>query len=179
MIRVTGIVLVLTLLCASGLSSAHTADNDIAITSASAPAAVGALQNSDVAIIVNPRNATQDVSFANLRKYFMAERSQWPDGTKIVITMRQPAGQGDRAAVLRAIYNWNEDYYRTYFRQGRFNESIQDAPRELNTAYAMIQFVHYTPGAIGYVRADQVDTAKVSVLRVDGRRPGDAGYRIK
>ncbi len=178
MIRVTWIVLGLTLLCASGLSFARPAANGEARTLATTPAAA-ALQNSDVAIIVNPRNATQDVSFANLRKYFMAERSQWPDGTKIVVTMRQPAGQTDRAAVLRSVYGWNEDYYRTYFRQGRFNESIQDVPKELNTVYAMIQFVHYTPGAIGYVRADQVDTAKVSVLRVDGRRPGDDGYRIK
>ncbi len=177
MIRITGIVLVLTLLCASGLSLARPAANDAAITPSAVPAA--ALQSTDVAIIVNPRNSTQDVSFANLRKYFMAERSQWPDGTKIVVTMRQPSGQADRAAVLRSIYGWNEDYYRTYFRQGRFNESIQDVPKELNTAYAMIQFVHYTPGAIGYVRADQVDPAKVSVLRVDGRRPGDDGYRIK
>ena len=81
--------------------------------------------------------------------------------------------------MLRSIYNWNEDYYRTYFRQGQFNESIQSVPKELNTTYAMIQYVHYTPGALGYVRADQVDYSKVNVLSVDGRKPGDVGYRLK
>lgn len=140
---------------------------------------VAATQTADVAIIVNPKNQTRDISATTLRKYFMAERGQWPDGTKIVVAMRQPAGQPERAAVLRAVYGWSEDYYRTYFRQGRFNESIQDVPRELNTTYAMMQYVHYTPGAIGYVRADQVDASKVNVLSVDGRKPGDAGYRIK
>ncbi|HEX8073116.1 MAG TPA: hypothetical protein VF546_24425 [Pyrinomonadaceae bacterium] len=146
---------------------------------APAPNAAPAPQGADVAIIVNQKNQTRDLSFNNLRKLFMAERGQWPDGTKVVVAMRQPAGQPEREAVLRAVYNWNEDYYRTYFRQGRFNESITTVPRELNSTYAMIQYVHYTPGAIGYVRADQVDYSKVNVLSVDGRKPGEAGYRIR
>jgi ABC-type phosphate transport system substrate-binding protein len=140
---------------------------------------VAAVQSSDVALIVNPKNSTDDISFSNLRKYFMAERTQWPDGTRVVVAMRAPAGQAERGVVLHSIYGWNEDYYRTYFRQGQFNESIQSVPKELNTTYAMIQYVHYTPGAVGYVRADQVDYSKVKVLSVDGRKPGDAGYRLK
>jgi len=143
------------------------------------PSPVAAVESSDVALIVNQKNSTQDISFSALRKYFMAERTQWPDGTRVVIAMRAPAGQTERSVVLRSIYNWNEDYYRTYFRQGQFNESIQSVPKELNTTYAMIQYVHYTPGALGYVRADQVDYSKVNVLSVDGRKPGDAGYRLK
>jgi ABC-type phosphate transport system substrate-binding protein len=142
-------------------------------------APVAALESSDIAIIVNQKNSTQDISFSTLRKYFMAERTQWPDGTRVVVAMRAPAGQAERNSVLHSIYGWNEDYYRTYFRQGQFNESIQSVPKELNTTYAMIQYVHYTPGALGYVRADQVDYSKVNVLSVDGRKPGDAGYRIK
>jgi ABC-type phosphate transport system substrate-binding protein len=145
---------------------------------ASSPLAA-ALQAGDVAIIVNPRNSTRDISFDALRKYFKAERGQWPNGTKVVIAMRQPSGQPERSAILRSIYGWDENYYQKYFRQGHFNESIQQAPKELNTTYAMTQYVHYTPGAIGYVRADQVDTSKVNVLSVDGRRPGDSGYRIR
>jgi ABC-type phosphate transport system substrate-binding protein len=140
---------------------------------------VNAWQSRDVAIIVNPKNSTRDISFDALRKYFKAERGQWPNGTKVVVAMRQPAGQSERSAILRSIYGWDENYYQKYFRQGHFNESIQQAPKELNSTYAMTQYVHYTPGAIGYVRADQVDTSKVNVLSVDGRRPGESGYRIK
>lgn len=138
-----------------------------------------AAQGGDVAIIVNPKNPTRDISFDALRKYFKAERGQWPNGTKVVIAMRQPAGQSERGVILRSIYGWDENYYQKYFRQGQFNESIQQAPKELNTTYAMTQYVHYTPGAIGYLRADQVDASKVNVLSVDGRRPGESGYRIR
>jgi ABC-type phosphate transport system substrate-binding protein len=143
------------------------------------PPSPASLQSGDVAIIVNPKNSLRNISFDVLRKYFKAERGQWPNGTKVVIAMRQPPGQSERGAILRSIYGWDENYYQKYFRQGQFNESIQQVPKELNTTYAMIQYVHYTPGAIGYVRRDQVDTSKVNVLSVDGRMPGESGYRIR
>ena len=170
-IRVFGLVCcILTLLVAS---------SRMAVSSASDSAARGAfavtaapLQGGDVAIIVNPRNPTSDISFDLLRKYFKAESGQWPNGAKVVIAMRQPPGQPERNAILHSIYGWDENYYQKYFSQ-------RQAPKELNTTYAMIQYVYYTPGAIGYVRADQVDSAKVKVLSVDGLRPGNSGYRIK
>jgi ABC-type phosphate transport system substrate-binding protein len=129
-------------------------------------------QAGDVAIIVHPKNPTNDISFDALRKYFKAERGQWPNGAKVVIAMRGPSGQPERAAILRSIYGWDENYYQTYFRQ-------REAPKELNSTYAMIQYVHYAPGAIGYVRAGEVDSSKVKVLSVDGSKPGQKGYRIR
>jgi ABC-type phosphate transport system substrate-binding protein len=181
-VRVFGLAVILTLLLASSRvavwSQASGGEAARAFAAASASSRVS-LQSGDVAIIVNPKNSTRDISFDALRKYFKAERGQWPNGTKVVIAMRQPPGQSERGAILRSIYGWDENYYQKYFRQGQFNESIQQAPKELNTTYAMTQYVHYTPGAIGYVRADQVDSSKVNVLRVDGRMPGDPGYRIR
>jgi ABC-type phosphate transport system substrate-binding protein len=172
--------LFLTLLLASSRVAvwSEAAGGETAHARASAPSPAS-LQSGDVAIIVNPKNSMRDISFDVLRKYFKAERGQWPNGTKVVIAMRQPPGQSERGAILRSIYGWDENYYQKYFRQGHFNESIQQAPKELNTTYAMIQYVYYTPGAIGYVRADQVDNSKVNVLSVDGRKPGDSGYRIR
>jgi ABC-type phosphate transport system substrate-binding protein len=177
-VRIFGAVCVLLLSLASQRMDVSSASaNEARGAFAATPRA--ALQNGDVAIIVNPKNSARDISFDTLRKYFKAERGQWPNGTKVVIAMRQPPGQSERGAILRSIYGWDENYYQKYFRQGHFNETIQQAPKELNTTYAMIQYVHYTPGAIGYVRADQVDYSKVNVLSVDGRKPGEAGYRIK
>jgi ABC-type phosphate transport system substrate-binding protein len=178
--RVFGLAVVLTLFLASGRVAvwSEAANGEAARAFASAPS-YAALQSGDVAIIVNPKNSMRDISFDILRKYFKAERGRWPNGTKVVIAMRQPPGQSERGAILRSIYGWDENYYQKYFRQGQFNESIQQVPKELNTTYAMIQYVHYTPGAIGYVHKDQVDTSKVNVLSVDGRRPGEPGYRIR
>jgi len=166
------------LLLASFGAAAWSATDSEARLSLASPAAA-ALQSGDVAIIVNPRNPARNISFDHLRKYFKAERGQWPDGTKVVVALRQPAGAAERGVVLRAIYGWDENYFQKYFRQGQFNETVQSAPKEMNSTYAMTRYVHYTPGAIGIVRADQVDASQVSVLSVDGRRPGDPGYRIR
>ena len=160
----------------TSLGAASSASESESRPSSAPPAA---LQSTDVAIIVNPRNPARDISFDGLRKYFKAERSQWPDGTKVVVALRQPAGSAERGVVLRAVYGWDENYFQKYFRQGQFNETVLSAPKELNTTYAMLRYVHYTPGAIGIVRADQADASQVSVLSVDGRRPGDPGYRIR
>jgi hypothetical protein len=42
----------------------------------------------------------------------------------------------------------------------------------------VLKFVFNVPGAIGYVRASDVDST-VKVLRVDGRLPGDKDYRFR
>lgn len=176
-VRIFRAVLTVALLLASFGAAAWPASEGAARPSPAPPAP--APQATDVAIIVNPRNPARDISFDGLRKYFKAERGQWPDGTKVVVALRQPAGAPERGVVLRAIYGWDESYLQKYFRQGQFNETIQSAPKELNTPHAMLRYVHYTPGAIGFVRADQADAAQVKVLSVDGRRPGDPGYRIR
>jgi len=178
-VRAFAASLILIVLLASSRVSVSSATGSEAQRAFAATLAPATLQAGDVAIIVNPKNSARDISFDTLRKYFKAERGQWPNGAKVVIAMRQPANQPERGAILRSIYGWDENYYQKYFRQGQFNESIQQTPKELTSTYAMIQYVHYTPGAIGYVRADQVDYSKVNVLSVDGRKPGDSGYRIK
>jgi hypothetical protein len=48
----------------------------------------------------------------------------------------------------------------------------------LATPNGVLRFVFNVPGAIGYVRASEVD-ASVKTLRVDGRLPGDRGYGLE
>ena len=170
-VRIFGLICcMLTLLVASSRMAVSTASDREARGASAVTAAPP--QAGDVAIIVNPRNPERNISFDALRRYFKAESGQWPNGAKVVVAMRHPPGQPERAAVLRSIYGWDENYYQKYFSQ-------RQAPKELNTTYAMIQFVSYAPGAIGYVRANEVDSAKVKALRVDGRSPGESGYRIR
>jgi hypothetical protein len=42
----------------------------------------------------------------------------------------------------------------------------------------MKRFVFNVSGAIGYLRADELDDS-VKVIRVDGRAPGEAAYRLR
>lgn len=132
----------------------------------------------ELAIIVNKLNPNDNLSFPELREYFLAERNNWSGGGgKVRVVMREP-GEPEREAVLRLIYDMNEKDFTSYFLGKKFRGEILEEPRERTSTSDMIKTISNVPGAIGYVRVDEVD-ASVKVLRVDGLAPGDAGYRIK
>jgi phosphate transport system substrate-binding protein len=145
----------------------------------SAPApAPQARSQMELAIIVNKSNPNDNLSFSELREYFMAERNNWSSGAgKVRVIMREPGG-AEREAVLRLIYDMNEKDFVSYFLGKKFRGEILEEPRLRTSTPDMIKTISNLPGAIGYVRADEVD-ASVKVIRVDGLAPGDAGYRIK
>ena len=137
-----------------------------------APAAV------ELAIIVNKSNPNDNLSFSELREYFMAERGNWPGGAgKVRVVMREP-GVGEREAVLRLVYDMDEKGFNSYFLGKKFRGELLEEPRLRASTPDMIKTVANLPGAIGYVRSEEVD-ASVKVLRVDGLAPGDAGYRMR
>ena len=132
----------------------------------------------ELAIIVNKSNPNDNLSFSELREYFMAERNSWASGAgRVRVVMREP-GVAEREAVLRLIYDMNEKDFNSYFLSKKFRGEISEEPRLRTSTPDMIRTIANVPGAIGYVRADEVD-ASVKVVRVDGLAPGDAGYRIK
>jgi ABC-type phosphate transport system substrate-binding protein len=129
-----------------------------------------------LAFIVNRSNPVEDLSFAELRQYFLGERTHWPNGRRVTLVMRD-ATRPEREAVLRAVYEMREQDYRAHFLRAKFTGEVQEEPRELDTTSRVVNFVFLQPGAVGYVRADEVGPS-VKVLRLDGLMPGDAGYRL-
>lgn len=137
-----------------------------------------ALQRGDLAIIVNKTNAVENLSLAELREYFLAERSHWSTRQKIRAAMREP-GSPERDVVLRLVCGMDrEQDFTAYFLRAKFSEQVVEEPRSLNSTPNMLRFVANVPGAIGYVRADEVDPS-VRVIRVDNLLPGDPGYKLK
>jgi ABC-type phosphate transport system substrate-binding protein len=135
------------------------------------------LQRGDLAIIVHKSNAVENLSLTELREYFLAERSHWSSRQKIRVAMRE-AGSPEREVVLRLVCGMKRDQdFTTYFLRAKFSEQVVDEPRNLDSAPNMIRFVANVAGAIGYVRADEVDPS-VRVIRVDNLSPGDPGYKL-
>jgi len=176
--RAIGIPIILTIvISASSLIASSSARIETSNASARVPPAQ-ATQSPELAIIVNKANPTDSISFSELREYFLAERNHWGSGGgKVRIVMLAP-GQPEREAVLHLIYNMNEKGFTSYFLGKKFTGELLEEPRQQNSTPDVIKFISYVPGAIGYVRADEVD-ASVKVLRVDGLAPGEPGYKIK
>jgi phosphate transport system substrate-binding protein len=131
----------------------------------------------EVAIIVHKSNPVENLSLTELRQIFLAERSRWPSGRKVTIVMREP-GRPEREAVLRQVCRMRDQDFTRHFLSAKFTGATVEEPKLLTSSDGMLKFVFNAPGAIGYVRAVEVN-ASVKVVRVDGRAPGEAGYKLK
>lgn len=142
-----------------------------------APSTAHAQEREPLAIVVNRNNPISDISLADLRRVYRGQRSRWSNGRRVTLVMRD-AGAPERDAILKSLYGVAEVEYRRTYLQAIFAGEAADAPKTLASTNGVIRFVYNVPGAIGYVRARDVDPS-VKMLRVDGRLPGEPGYRLE
>ena len=142
-----------------------------------APRAAHAQEAEPLAIVVNRSNPMTEITLADLRRVFRGQRTRWSNGRRVTLVMRDP-GAPEREAILQKLYGLDETTYRRTFLQAVFSGETNDAPKTLASTNGVLRFVYNVPGAIGYVRARDVD-ASVKMLRIDGRLPGEPGYRLE
>lgn len=130
-----------------------------------------------LAIIVNRSNNVENLSLTELRKIFLGERSHWPNGRRIAVVMMD-SGQPERETILREVYRMTEDGYRDHFLKGMYTEDFFVTPKILSSPAVVRKFVFNARGAIGYLRASDVD-GSVKVIRIDGHLPNDLEYRLQ
>jgi phosphate transport system substrate-binding protein len=130
-----------------------------------------------LAIVVNRDNPVENVSTAELRTIFLGERSHWPNGRRITLVMMEP-GQPERNAVLQDVCRLSESDLRRRYLQGLLTGEVLVSPKTLASPVGVRKFVFNVPGAIGYLRPEDVDDS-VKVIRIDGHLPGDLEYPLK
>ncbi len=129
------------------------------------PSPASAADPNDVAIIANKSNPSDSITVEESRKIFLGDRSTWANGKKVVVVMRT-AGTPERNAVLKTVYKMNDADYSKYFLQAAFTGKIQAPPKEVASAADMVHYVAQIPGAVGYVRAGEVDASVKVVLTI-------------
>jgi ABC-type phosphate transport system substrate-binding protein len=130
-----------------------------------------------LAIVVNRQNPTSNLSLAQLRTLFLGERKWWSKRHRVVLSAMQ-RGTPERASVLRIVYKMDERDLNNYFLYQVFKGEGPFAPVILRTPADVRKFVGTTPGAVGYLRASDVDDS-VKVVRVNGLLPDDDGYPMR
>ena len=130
-----------------------------------------------LAVIVNKSNPVEGLTLEELRKYCVQERKHWPDDKRVTVVLRDP-GQPEREAVLQLIYHMSESDFNRYFLQAEFTGEVQLAPKHLSTSVGVRRFVFNVPGAIGFLRASEVDPT-TKVLRLNGYAPNDPQYPLR
>lgn len=130
----------------------------------------------NLAIIVNISNPVDNLSLGELRKVFLGERAHWPNARRITLVMMEP-GQPERKALIREVCQMNESDFTRHFLNGVFTGEVFASPKTLASPVGVRKFVFNVPGAIGYVRASDVDST-IKVIRVDGHLPSDKEYGL-
>lgn len=126
-------------------------------------------RSSRLVIVVNRQNSVEKVTIADLRKMLLGETTHWPDGRRVTVVMREP-GEPEREAILRLICQMDDGVYTRRVLRSVFVGELQSAPKQLATATGVVRFVYNVPGAIGYVRADEINDS-VKVVKIDGDVP--------
>jgi len=130
-----------------------------------------------LAIVVHRANPVESLTVPELRRIFMLETQNWPHGRRITVVLREK-GQPERDEAIRMICGISEAEYERNLLLQTFRGSVTRPPRSIQSASGMLRFIFNTPGAIGYVRAGEVDNS-VKVVAIDGRLPGDADYPLQ
>jgi phosphate transport system substrate-binding protein len=130
-----------------------------------------------LAIILNRSNPVKNLTFEELRKIFMGERSRWPNGHRVIVTMMGP-GYSEREVMLRDVYRMTEKDYQDHFFKGIYTGNIPVSPKTLSSPDILRKFVFNAPGAIGYLRASDLD-GSVKVVSIDGHLPDDLDYKLQ
>lgn len=136
-----------------------------------------AISQTGLAIVVHADTEADDVSMAELRNIFLANKQFWPDRSRIILLVRAPESD-ERDYVLDTIYQMNEDSFRKYWIAKMFRAEVPRGPKIVFSSDMTLDLVVAIPGSISFMRADQV-TEGVKVLRVDGKLPSDEGYPLK
>jgi ABC-type phosphate transport system substrate-binding protein len=136
-----------------------------------------ALSTAPLAVIVHPSNPVETLTRGELRRIFMLDTQTWPHGRKITVVLRDK-GQPERTEAIRMICGVTEREYERQILFRTFQGSVNIGPRSIQSAAAMLRFVHSAPGAIGYANADEVD-GTVKLLRIDGLLPDHPRYPLR
>jgi ABC-type phosphate transport system substrate-binding protein len=129
-----------------------------------------------LALIINKSNSVESMSTAQVRKMILGEQSQWSSGKRVSVALLS-SGNAEREAVLRVICGMSETEFGQHLLHANFNGETS-APKALASDAAVRSTVMAVPGAIGFIRASEVNDS-VKLVRLDGALPGEPGYKLK
>jgi ABC-type phosphate transport system substrate-binding protein len=140
------------------------------------PLSASAQGAGDLAIVTHPGTPVSQLSFTELRQVLKGDRQYWSPDLPVVLFVRAPTS-AERSAVLNVIYQMSEPQFKQYWIAKQFRAETATSPKNMRSNDLTQQFVALTPGAIGFMAANDVKPG-VKILRIEGRLPGEAGYKL-
>jgi hypothetical protein len=133
--------------------------------------------STDLAVVVNTRNPTSEISASALSLLLSGERRFWNGNAPVQLVLRQPGSREFDVAVNRLL-KMNGTDFRQVWKTRVFRGEAHSEPTYVPSSGMAAQFSRDLPGALTVLAAcDLPNDAKV--LKVDGKYPGEPGYPLK
>ena len=130
----------------------------------------------DVAVVVNSTVPVGEMSFTELRRVFLGERQFWSSNLRISLLLHAPAAR-ERDVLLKTVYEMSEAQLRQHWIGKVFRAEAASAPQMFFSEEEIVQALATIPGSIAAVDATRLPRG-LRVLKIDGRLPGEPGYRL-
>jgi ABC-type phosphate transport system substrate-binding protein len=130
-----------------------------------------------LAIVVNRNNPVDNMTLWQLRNVFLGEKRWW-SGNRRVVPVTLPRGAAERQTMHRVVDQMTDADLDKYFFFGVYRGELFTTPTIQRTPKDVRAFVSGHPGAIGYLRASDLDDS-LKVVRINGLLPEDDGYPLR
>lgn len=147
----------------------------LAVAFSAAPAARQA--SPDIAVVVHPDVPVDNLTLAELRRILMGDREFWTSGSRVTLYIRAPIAR-ERDAIVRDVCQMTEAQFRQHWIAKVFRADTATAPKIVYSTQMALEQVSRTPGALAFVEAPAAGKS-VKVLKIDGRSPGQQGYKLR
>ena len=96
---------------------------------------------------------------------------------RVTLLIRAPIAR-ERDAAVQSVCQMTEAQFRQHWIGKVFRAETPSGPKIVYSTEMALDQVSRLPGAITFVPIPQV-TKNVKVLKIDGRSPGQTGYRLR
>lgn len=133
------------------------------------------------AIVIHQSNPNTNLMFGDVRAFFSGAAKQWPNGSKVVLVERDTGSATYQFLLVHILHMTSVEYKRRLLSI----EFAGEAPvilKVLNSEQAACKFVFNVPGAIALIETHSLNLPEcggLGTVRIEGRLPGQEGYRLR
>jgi ABC-type phosphate transport system substrate-binding protein len=131
----------------------------------------------DIAVVVHRDVPVDNLSLADLRRILLGDREFWSSGVRVVLLIRAPIAR-ERDAAVQDVCQMTEAQFRQHWIAKVFRAESPSGPKIVYSTEMTLDQVSRVPGAISFVDSSTVSSG-VKVLKIDGKLPGQAGYKLR
>ena len=149
----------------------------LALVIASSFAAQAQSPSGTLAVIVHPDNPTTNLSYPELRRILRLDQQYWSPGSPISLMLPGPSST-ERERTLDKAFQMSEQGFRQHWIAVAYKVQALNLPRPYKECAVAVRVVSSLESAMAIVDTACIQDDAVRILKVDGKAPEDAGYRL-